>query len=83
MLLLFNKTTKPLNQFAKKKKKKKVQKSVLGATADDLFYIFDNIFPHFFIFFFCYTVFKNPSFIQNIRKRNKRFWIYSRGNRHK
>ena len=33
------------------KKKKKIQKkSVLGATADDLFYIFDNIFPHFFFF---------------------------------
>ena len=52
MLLFFNKTTKPLKQFAKKKKKKKkIQKSVLGATADDLFYIFDNIFSHFFIFF--------------------------------
>ena len=49
MLLLFNKTTKPLNQFAKKQKKFK--RSVLGATADDFFYIFDNIFPHFFYFF--------------------------------
>ena len=53
MLLLFNKTTKPLNQFAKKQKKSK--RSVLGATADDFFYIFDNIFPHFFYFFFSVT----------------------------
>ena len=41
MLLLFNKTIKPLNQFVKK-----IQKSVLGAAVEDPFYHF--IFSHFF-----------------------------------
>ena len=39
MLFLFNKTIKPLDQFAKKikKKQKLKQVSLLGATADDFF----------------------------------------------
>ena len=48
MLLLFNYTIKPLNQFAKKQTNKKV--SVFGATADDFLYHFwQNIFPFFFL----------------------------------
>ena len=44
MLLLFNKTIKPLNQFAEKIKKS----SVFGATVDDFLYHFwQNIFPKF------------------------------------
>ena len=38
LLLLFNYTIKPLNQFAKKQTNKKV--SVFGATADDFLYHF-------------------------------------------
>ena len=37
-MLLFNYTIKPLNQFAKKQRNKKV--SVFGATADDFLYHF-------------------------------------------
>ena len=49
MLFLFNKTIKPLDQFAKKKKKKPKQVSLLGATDDNFFSIFDKIFsPNFF-----------------------------------
>ena len=42
MLLLFNKTIKSLNQFAKKKKKKKNPKEVsaFGTTADNFLTIF-------------------------------------------
>ena len=41
MLLLFNKTMKPLNQFEKKKKKKNPKEvSVFGATADNFPYHF-------------------------------------------
>ena len=49
MLFLFNKTIKPLDQFAKNKKKKPKQVSLLGATDDNFFSIFDKIFsPNFF-----------------------------------
>ena len=57
MLLLFNKTIKPLNHF------------VLGAIADSFLYHFsENIFQDFF--FYCTQVFMNLSFTQSIRKRN-------------
>ena len=50
MLLLFNKTIKPLNQLAKKNPK---EVYVFGATAHDFFTIFDKIFSQ--NLFFCYT----------------------------
>ena len=66
MLLLLNKTIKPLNQSAEKIQKK----SVFEATADNFLTIFDKIFSHFFS---CYTqVLVNPVFIQITRKRNDR-----------
>ena len=40
MLLLFNKTIKSLNQFSKKKEKKKHPKSTFGATADNFLHHF-------------------------------------------
>ena len=44
MLLLLNKTMKPLNQFAKKKKKQEIV-SVFGVIGDNLIYDFgQNIF---------------------------------------
>ena len=65
--MLFNKTIKPLNQFAKKKK----EVSVFGATATIFFIIFEKIFSEFFC---CYKqVFMNPSFMESIRKRATRF----------
>ena len=48
MLLLFNKTIKPLNQFVKK-----IQKSVLGAAVEDPFYHFT--FSHFFLLLLLHT----------------------------
>ena len=56
MLLLFNKTMKPLNQFEKKKKRIQ-KKSVFGATADD--FPFDKIFSQKF-FFLLHTSFYEP-----------------------
>ena len=49
MWLVFNKTVKTLNQFAKKKKKQNKsskKKSVFSANAEDFFTIFDKIFCH-------------------------------------
>ena len=66
MLLLFNKTIKPLNQFVKK-----IQKSVLGAAVEDPFYHF--IFSHFFCCCCCYTqILMDPSFMQNFKKGTNR-----------
>ena len=51
MLLLFNKTIKPICEKKQKQKQKKNPKevSVFGATADNFLYrIWQNIFPIFF-----------------------------------
>ena len=45
MLLLLNKTIKPLNQFAKKIQKKSL---FFGAPADDFLYHLKKYFPKFF-----------------------------------
>ena len=74
MLQLFNKTIEPLNQFVKKKIKKK---SVFRGAADICLTIFDNTFSQ--NSFFCQKkVFMNSTFMQSIRKRNKQCWINSR-----
>ena len=79
MLFLFVKTTKPLNQFAKKNSN---EVSIFGATDDDFSYHFWHNISSPKIF--CYTqVLINLSFMQSIRKRNKPFWSNSTSNRHK
>ena len=72
MLLLFNKTIKPLNQFAKKNPKEACLFLLMT-----FFTIFNKIFSQ---FFFVTQVFMNLSFMQSIRKRNSPFWIYSTSN---
>ena len=79
MLLLFIETIKPLNRFATKKKNQ--NKSLfLGLLLTIFFTTLKKYFPK-YLFYYA-QVFMNPSFMQNIRKRNNPFWIYSKGNRH-
>ena len=68
MLLLFNKTIKSLNQFAKKIQKK-------------FFIIFDKIFSQ--IFFLLHTGFYEPWLYAKYQKKEQPFGIYSTGNRQK
>ena len=77
MLLLLNKTIKPLNQFAKENPKE------LCFWGYCWWFSLPCLTKYFRKkSFFCYThVFMNPSFMQSIRKRNNPFWIYSTDNR--